>query len=297
MRGTTTLTLAGSGSAYTVTVTTGTGNGTLGVNMPTTATVIDAAGNTLLGLPVTGPIFTIDRSAPTFTGLTLSPTAILPGTASVNATPTGAADTGGSGVAGGEWWIGTANIAVGTGTAFTGPTATVDTSGLAAGTYTVRVRIRDAAGNWSAGGTGTGVQIATLDVVQAVADAKHVCRHRTNGVQTQSYNSNATVCGSTTSRRTAYGTRVCASRTGQRTGTAIARPGAGPRRWREHSRVPGCRWQHDLHQRQVPCDAAGDRRQLTLRKSLAKQGTYTFTYTETLDGVTSPPATVTITVN
>ena len=74
-----------------------------------------------------------------------------------------------SGVTGGEWWIGSSNITAGTGTAFSGQSATVATATLAAGTYTVRVRIRDAAGNWSTGTSG--VRTATLTVTSPVPDA------------------------------------------------------------------------------------------------------------------------------
>lgn len=75
----------------------------------------------------------------------------------------------GSGVVGGEYWFGTSNITAGTGTAFAGTSATIATNSLTAGTYTVRVRIHDAAGNWS---TGTnGVRTATLTVTAVIADA------------------------------------------------------------------------------------------------------------------------------
>jgi hypothetical protein len=64
-----------------------------------------------------------------------------------------------SGVAGGEYWLGTTAPAPGGGTAFTGTSASIPTTSLAAGTYTVGVRVRDAAGNWS-----TSTQTATLTV-------------------------------------------------------------------------------------------------------------------------------------
>lgn len=161
--------VTGSGSAWTVAATTGAGSGTLGLNLTSPTNIKDAAGNamTATGLPSVGQIYTIDRAAPTFTSITLAPTTIVAGTATVNATVNGSADpvTGGvaSGVAGGEYWFGTTNITAGTGTPFTGLTATIDTSTLPVGTTTVRVRIRDAAGNWSTG-TG-GVRTANLTVV------------------------------------------------------------------------------------------------------------------------------------
>jgi hypothetical protein len=119
----------------------------------------DAAGN--WGTTSTATL-TIDHTPPTFSGITLTPNTIIPGTASIALAVNGATDGTGSGVAGGEWWIGTTNITPGTGTAFSGLAATIPTSSLAAGTYTVRVRIRDVAGNWSTGGSG--VRTATLTV-------------------------------------------------------------------------------------------------------------------------------------
>jgi hypothetical protein len=70
-------------------------------------------------------------------------------------TVVGAADGGsGSGVVGGEFWIANSNVSPGGGTAFNGSTAAVPTASLVPGTYTVRVRVRDAAGNWSTGTNG-----------------------------------------------------------------------------------------------------------------------------------------------
>jgi hypothetical protein len=131
---------------------------------------LDAAGN--WSTTATG-VLLIDRTPPTFTSITLNPNSIPAGTPSVGLTVNGATDplVGGlaSGVAGGEYWFGSTNITPGTGTAFTGLTATVSTSALATGTYTVRVRIRDVAGNWS---TGTnGVRTATLTVTGPPPDA------------------------------------------------------------------------------------------------------------------------------
>ncbi len=78
----------------------------------------------------------------------------------------GAVDTGGAGVGGGEYWINpptTTTPAAGSGTQFSGLTASIPVGSLATGTYTVSARIRDAAGNWSTG-TG-GIRTATLTVL------------------------------------------------------------------------------------------------------------------------------------
>jgi len=120
----------------------------------------DGAGN---WGPTGTTILVIDKAAPTFTGITLAPNSFGVGSiANVVLTVNGANDGTGSGVAGGEYWFGTTDPAPGGGTAFTGLTTNIPVGSLAIGTYTVRVRIRDAAGNWS---TGTnGIRSATLTV-------------------------------------------------------------------------------------------------------------------------------------
>ncbi len=114
----------------------------------------------------------IERTAPTFTGIALTPNSVPVGTAGVSVAVIGATDplVGGfaSGVAGGEWWIGATNIAAGTGTGFNGLAATVATGSLAPGTQTVRVRIRDAAGNWSTGTGGVRTAILTVAPPDAI---------------------------------------------------------------------------------------------------------------------------------
>ncbi len=128
----------------------------------------DAAGNWSAG--TSNATLRIDHTPPTFSSITLNPNRIGRGTTSITLTVNGASDgAGGSGVAGGEWWIGNSNITPGTGTAFGGLSTTVPTASLNAGTYTVRVRIRDAAGNWSTGRNG--VRTATLRVTNTLVFA------------------------------------------------------------------------------------------------------------------------------
>jgi hypothetical protein len=116
-------------------------------------------------------ILLIDRTPPTFSSITLTPNSIPTGTSSVSMTVNGASDgAGGSGVVGGEYWFGTSNIPAGTGTAFSGLTPSIATGALTPGSYTVRVRIRDAAGNWSVSPS-AGVRTATLTVTGPLADA------------------------------------------------------------------------------------------------------------------------------
>jgi hypothetical protein len=119
----------------------------------------DAAGNWGAALDVT---LLVDKIAPTFTSASLTPSSVTAGTASVVLNANGT--DSGSGVAGGEYWFGTATLPAGTGIAFTGVTPSIPVSALAPGSYTIRARIRDAAGNWS-----SAVRNATLVVTFADA--------------------------------------------------------------------------------------------------------------------------------
>ncbi len=114
--------------------------------------------------------YLIDRTVPTFTGISIAPnnTVALP---SVTLTVNGATDplvSGlASGVAGGEFWLGTTVPAAGSGTPFTGSSATVPIGSLNPGTYTVGARIRDAAGNWSTVTWTTTLTVVTRDDIFA----------------------------------------------------------------------------------------------------------------------------------
>lgn len=111
----------------------------------------DVAGN---WSTTTSAVLLIDRTAPTQTGISLVPNSIVTGTASITLNVNGAVDplVGGlaSGLNGGEYWFGTTNPAPGGGTAFSGLSTSIPTGTLTPGTYTVRARLRDAAGNWGA---------------------------------------------------------------------------------------------------------------------------------------------------
>jgi hypothetical protein len=119
----------------------------------------DAAGNWGAFGTVT---LVLDRTAPTLTSITLTPNLILEGAASVALTVNGASDgVGGTGLNGGEYWINppTATApAAGSGTQFSGTSASIPTISLAVGSYTVSARIHDVAGNWS------GIYTAALTV-------------------------------------------------------------------------------------------------------------------------------------
>jgi hypothetical protein len=122
-----------------------------GNNLSATGTAADKAGNTN---SVTLTPIKIDKTAPTATGATVSNAIILltRPTQAYTATVGDAL----SGVVSGEFYIGTIDPGVGHGTAMTYSsstgkiTGTMSTSGLNAGTYTVNMRSKDAAGNWSA---------------------------------------------------------------------------------------------------------------------------------------------------
>jgi hypothetical protein len=124
-------------------------------NHPVHVHARDAAGN----WGATGFVnVLVDRTPPVLTGgtLSLNPAAGYVGTpvvmtvsGAVDPSPASAGNGPPSGIAGGEYWLGTTVPAAGSGTAFSGPTASIPTSSLAAGTYTVGARVRDGAGNWS----------------------------------------------------------------------------------------------------------------------------------------------------
>jgi FtsP/CotA-like multicopper oxidase with cupredoxin domain len=102
-------------------------------------------------------VLVIDKLAPTFTNISVAPTPTN-GAASVTLAVNGAADTGGAGLAGGEYWINpptTVPPAPGSGIQFSGLTANIPVSTLATGSYTVSARIKDAVGNWSSIGNAT----------------------------------------------------------------------------------------------------------------------------------------------
>lgn len=132
------------------------------------AVATDAASNsaTTVLMNVTVSNVVPDTTPPTFTGITFAANSIVAGTASVNFAVNGSGDGSGSGVSGGEYWICAATCvtpAAGSGTNFTGLTATIPTAALLVGhQYTVRARIRDVAGNWS---TATSSAVLTVTPV------------------------------------------------------------------------------------------------------------------------------------
>ncbi|MFB9236032.1 multicopper oxidase domain-containing protein [Plantactinospora siamensis] len=112
----------------------------------------DSAGN---WGPLTAVVFTIDRAGPVVSAVTATPNPTNgAATLALSATATDAL----SAVTAAEWFDGT-DPGVGHGTAMTvsggALSATVNLSGLAAGAHTLRVRARDAVGNWGTPGSVT----------------------------------------------------------------------------------------------------------------------------------------------
>jgi hypothetical protein len=233
----------------------------------------DAVGN--WGDTATTVLF-IDKIAPTFTGMSLSPTTAIVGE-TVTLTVTGANDTGGAGLSGNQYWIDGTATPPANPTAFTGPSTTfsVPTGGL----HTVYVRVGDLAGNWSS------VRNATLTVPSAVNNA---VTFNANNAVTQTFNqaapgvlANDLPIGMAGRTATLVSGPVRTAGTG--IGTISVTCGAGP--------ATGVCTNGSYRVTLTGVGATGAAR------AGSKRGTYQFTYTETLNGKTTPPATVTITVN
>jgi hypothetical protein len=109
----------------------------------------DAAGNWGALTPIT---FTVDRTRPTVTGLSATQQAGGPGRVQVAFT-VGNPGTGATAIVGAEYFLGTTDPGAGNGTAIPGAAVGANTltlQNLPVGNQTVFVRVKDAAGNWSA---------------------------------------------------------------------------------------------------------------------------------------------------
>jgi hypothetical protein len=232
--------------------------------------------------------FTVDKLAPSFTsfspaGTTVAtrPTITL-GTASVNVTLNGLTDGAGSGVVGGDYWLDGTGVAPANSIAFAGTTLTVNTSGLTSGVHNIRVRVKDAAGNVSV------AKSLTLYVLGAV-DNLYTANANTSTNQTVNVNTANGVLTNdepvVVAGRTATIVAGSLHRVDNNNGTGVS-AGTG-------TIVVAVSANGSFSYTLTAPVAANTN---TLRQN-AKRGTYSFTYTETLNGVTSAPATVTITVN
>jgi hypothetical protein len=244
----------------------------------------DSAGNW-------GPFATvtlvIDKTAPTLGSVTLTPSTIVFGTASVTLNVT-ASDGTGTGVSGGQYWIDGTATPPANATPFAGTSVPINTSTLATGSHTVYVRVKDAAGNWSA------VSNATLTVILAVNDTRTISAN-TNATQTSDANAAAGVLtndqpvglAGRTAGLVSVPTRTSGTGAGTITLSCPASLGAAAT-----PSVSG----------QTICTNGAYRATLNgvggtgPARQASKRGTFTFTYNEIVNGVTST-ATVTLTVN
>jgi FtsP/CotA-like multicopper oxidase with cupredoxin domain len=245
----------------------------------------DTAGNWGATSSVT---LTVDKTAPTISGVTLTPNTFTPGAATSTLAVT-ATDGTGVGVAGGQYWVDGTATPPANATAFTGTSVSITTAVLASGTYTVYVRVKDAAGNWSA------VSSRPLYVVQAVNDTKSFNASTSNQTQQQNYTSGngllandlPTVNGRTTRiasapvRLTGTGTSVMTITCQGGTGNVAATPAISNNTVCTNGAF------------RVSLTAVGNNNP---QRAANRRGTFQFTYTMTLNGVSST-ATVTITVN
>ncbi len=243
----------------------------------------DAAGN---WGPMGTTILVIDKTVPTITSVTLSANTIAFGAATVTLNVT--ATDGGVGLNGGQYWIDGTATPPATATAFAGTSVAINTSGLAGGVHTLFVRMKDGVSNWSA------VSSATLTVVQAVNDARSITAN-TSGTQTSNANATAGVLTNDqpvgVAGRTAglASAPIRTSGTGAGTITLSCPTSLGT----PASPTIGGNTICTNGAYRVTLHGVGGRGN---QRRASKRGTYQFTYTETLNGVSST-ATVTITVN
>ena len=229
----------------------------------------DAAGN--WGATAT-TVLVIDRTAPSFTGVTLNPaTAIVGETVTLTA-------IGGADIAAGQYWIDGSATPPANPIGFAGATTTFGAP--AGGVHAVYARVRDAAWNWTA------VRSATLTVPSAVNDTVTITANNNSTPQTSNQAAPG-VLGNDLPVGAAGRTATLASgpvRTSG-TGTGTIQVTCPP------STTPGVCTTGSYRVTLTPAGNSGAAR------AASKRGTYQFTYTETLNGKTTPPATVTITVN
>jgi hypothetical protein len=244
----------------------------------------DAAGNWGANAQT---VLVIDKVIPTISSVTLSPSTMVFGAANT-LLAVASADIG-TGVTAKQYWIdGTTTPPVNP-IAFTGANTTINTASLAAGIHTVYVRVQDAATNWST------VASATLNVIRAVNDALTISANTSASQQTSVTAANGLLAndepiGAAARSVTLASAPVRTSGTGLGTMTVSCQVGAGT------AATPAI----GLN---TICTNGAYRITLTgvggnnTQRQASKRGTYKFTYTETFNGVTTPAATVTITVN
>ena len=226
-------------------------------------------------------VLVVDKLVPTISSATLAPSTMLFGSASTALTVV-AVDVG-TGIVGGQYWLDGSTTPPANATAFAGSTVTISTSTLAGGTHSVSVRVQDAASNWST------VTSATLYVVQAVPNT-YSTTLSTSEAATNPANSllQAITVNSNNGVLTNDQPTGVAGRTAIPSAPAVSRiSGSGTATMTVNLSANGS-FTYTLTVPNAVTTNANIR--------AAKRGTYQFTYTETLNGVTSN-TTATITVN
>lgn len=229
-------------------------------------------------------VLVIDKTPPTLTSITLAPNTIAFGS---NTSLTMVAADVGTSVVGGQYWFDGTTTPPANATAFTGTNPTISTSALAGGTHSVRVRVQDAAGNWST------VSSVTLTVVQAVNDARTVTANNSATQTSDTSNAQRVLANDLpagAAGRTASLLSAPIRNSGSGLGTiAVSCPAtlgtAGP--------VVGGNSICTNGAYRVTLTGVGT---TAAQRTASKRGTFSFTYGETLNTVTSN-ATVNITVN
>ncbi len=244
----------------------------------------DASGN---WGPTASTALIVDKTAPVLSSATLSPNTIAAGAA--NVTLNVVASDPGSGVAGAQYWIDGTTTPPANPVNFTGTNATVNTATLAAGSHTVYVRVKDVAGNWSA------VTSSPLSVVLALNDAQTITANTSASQQINVISGNGVLSNDQpvgVAGRTVQLTTAAVRTSGSGSGTLAVTCQGGSAGTAATPAIGG----------QTICTNGAYRVTLTgvgsstNARRTSKLGTYRFTYTETLNGVTST-ATVLITVN
>ncbi len=243
----------------------------------------NAAGN--WGGFATGTLV-IDKTLPTISAATLTPSTIAFGAASTTLAITAADNLG---VAAAQYWIDGSTTPPANPIAIAPTGGSIGTATLPVGVHTIYVRVQDAASNWST------VASAALTVAPVpAADTKTISANG-NATQVTNYAANVgllvndvpNVAGRTV-RLASAPVRLTGTGTGTMTvtcqgggGNTAATPAIGGNTVCTNGAF------------RITLNGVGGN---NAARTASKLGSFSFTYTETLNGVTSAPATVTITV-
>lgn len=228
----------------------------------------------------------IDKTAPTISAATLTPATLAFGAASTTLAIAAADNLG---VVAAQYWIDGSATPPANPTSIAPAGGSIGTATLPVGVHTIYVRVQDAASNWST------VASAALTVAPVPADDTKTISANGNATQVTNYGANVgllvndvpNVAGRTVRLASAP---VRASGTGTGTMTVTCQGGAAG-----SAATPAIGGNTVCTNGAFRITLNGVGANNTARAA-SKRGSFTFTYTETLNGVTSAPATVTITV-